>query len=267
MNLVSKIVAVVVAIATIIFFWQRSDAVVVDNQYHFSHNDIAKLYDIEQQLGDIIGTSVVESETDVLYNLVIAAAQKSILGNSGIKVEQDNAIAFVEQNNQVFKGFYEKAKQQMGLESYYRLLIEPIAISEAFLRFYNAVEPAKQRGEAVLKAAKIRGLSAVAAELKQDVVDVNIAKNNTALLQEFSKFKKEGVFDVIYPKTIKIAGNIAVLNLNFKKEEVDITALVFKIVPYRQFITQLLANVDIAFPMFSRYAMGDIYNEKGSLLQ
>ncbi|MBW5288674.1 hypothetical protein [Abyssogena phaseoliformis symbiont] len=44
------------------------------------------------------------------------------------------------------------------------------------------------------------------------------------------------IISIIYPKTIRIGNNIAVLDLNFKKKDISIKALVFKIVSYQEFL-------------------------------
>lgn len=267
MNLVFKMILIVVFGFFAYFIWQATDAVVIDNQYHFSHEDINKLYEVETQLGDILGTSVIHSKDDVLYNLVISAIQKSILDKNGIKVQAEEATRFVEQNNQNFKGFYQNFKQQLGDDDYYHLLIEPVAISRVFLRFYNAVEPAQKKSNLALEAAKKYGLSAVASNLKQKIVDVNFIKNNSILMKEFLKFKKSGISNVVYPSAIKINDNIAIFELNFKGSKLSVKALVFKIVPYQNFLAQLAEKIMIKFPTFSRYSLKDIHSKDKGILQ
>jgi hypothetical protein len=258
---------VVIVIFSANFIWQGADAIIVNQQYHFSHNDINKLYDVETQLGEIIGTSVVKSKVDVLYNLVISAVQKSILNKNNIKIDKEKAVQLVEQNNQNFKGIYQKFKQQLGSEDYYRLLIEPVFISQTFLRFYYANEPAKRRSNVALKIAQEKGIKASAKEFKQEIVDVNIDKNNAALMQKFLSFKPAKVDSVIYPRTIKIGGYIAILDLKFNKNIVDAKGLTFKIMSYKDFLTKLSDKITMDFPIYSRYSLNDIYNKKGSILQ
>lgn len=267
MNLIGKVVLAVIFGFFAYLIWQGTDAVVINNQYHYSHNDIDKLYEIETQLGEIIGTSVVNSKEDALYNLTISAIQKSILDNNDVKIDQEKATQFVEQNNKIFKGIYQTFKQQLGADDYYRLLIEPIAISQIFLRFYYATEPAQQRANAVLKVAQEKGLKVIAKKLKQTIVDIDINKNNVALTQAFLALKQEGVFDIIYPNTVKINNYIAVLDLKFNAGNVNVKALVFKITPYKSFFTPLASKIAIDLPTFSSYNIKDIHNKKGSIIQ
>ncbi|MBE8189329.1 MAG: hypothetical protein HAW58_00305 [Candidatus Thioglobus sp.] len=269
MNLVVKIIIVGVVVFGFLlnFIWQKTDAVIIDNQYHFSNEDIDKLFDVEVQLGEIIGTSVVQKKADVLYNLVISSLQKSILNKHNIELEKANATEFVEKNQQNFKGFYKKFKEQMGVDDYYQLLIEPVAINGKFLSFYNAVEPAKQRANAALALAQKDGLEAAAKQLNKEIKEVNINENNSALKAEFLQFKTKDLLSVIYPKPVKIGDNIAVLDLDFKEDTISAKALVFKIIPYQNFLVQLSKKISIQFPFFSRYNLADIHNKKGSILK
>ena len=80
MQLVIKAIIVVAILSFALnFAWQHKvDAVVIDDTYSFTHNDISSLYALETRLGKIIGSSVVNFEIDVLYNLIISSIQKTI---------------------------------------------------------------------------------------------------------------------------------------------------------------------------------------------
>lgn len=271
MNLKTKIIAATVAAVVVFvfvanFIWQKTDAVIIDNQHHFTHEDITKLYEVEMQLGDIIGKSVVKEKTDVLYSLVISSIQKSILNKNNINIKKDRAIEFVEKNHQNFKGFYDKFKQQMGEESYYQLLIEPVAIDQTFRIFYNAVEPAKKNATVALKIAQDEGLSVAENKLNQKAVELDVSKFDD-LKEKFLEFKKKDIKNIIYPKLIRIGDNIAVFDLDFSKSVMSVKALVFEIVPYRIFLTQLFKDISIKFPILSVYNLEDIHNKKGSILK
>lgn len=253
-----KIFLVILILFSAWFFWKKSDAVIIDNNYHFTHNNIDDLYDVEMKLAKIKGSSVVNSKIDVLYNLVITSMQKTILKNNGVTIDKNNAISFVEKTNPNFAGFYKDIEKHLG-DDYYKLLIEPVVISETFVKFYQSVEPARQKALAALKIAG-KGLEYIAKKSNKSIVKLNIDGKmlKKELIEKGSK---------IYKKVVKINGNFAIFRVNsINNNNAKIDAVMFKIVSYKNLLSQLTKEITVVFPFFSWYDNKDINNKKGSVL-
>jgi hypothetical protein len=253
------IIAVVLIFIVGYFVWQNSAAVaVVDTK--FSHNDINKLYNVEQQLAKIIGDSVVNNKTDVLYNLVLTSLQKQILSNNNVKIARNDAIKLVETDNNL-KGFYAQAKQKLGEDKYYQLLIEPVVISKLFYNFYNIANDANIQANRVLQALQNTSLEEIAKNNNLTLSELNLAKENNRNLA-----KQLGDKTGIYPQVFNLGDKVLVLKvIGYDDEFIKTKALAFSKESYKNFITKQLDKDKIVFPFYSLYNMDDIVNKKGSL--
>ncbi len=258
------VVIMVAAFATWVVYKDIA-TVIVGNKYSFSYNDINNLYNAEQKLAAISGKSLVSSNKDVLYNLVLSSMQKIILLEKGIKVDKNKAIKFIEESNKSFKGILVDIKQELG-NNYFKLLIEPIAISQAFLRFYQF--SVNSTVNTIFTAVKKQGLSVTAKQINKKIVKLPLEKNkNKDLAAEFNKnYKTNKNNEIIYSKVVKIGNSFAILRLNsIDDKNINTDALFIDVVAYRYFLSQLVKDITVDFPVTSLYNIEDIYNKKGSI--
>lgn len=243
--------------------WYRLSSAVIIGETSFTHKDIDTLYQVETELGEILGTNAVTSKEDVLYNLSVSSLQKQILKNNGVNLNREQILES-EENNILLKGFYQQTKESLGVDDYYRLLIEPVAISKLFVNFYKVANTANRNALAVLTSLRNNiTLEQIATNNGVQLVNLAIDKaGNSALTAQLNN--RTG----IYPRPITIGDNIMVAEVTgYEEATIQLKAIVFKKNSYKQFVTNTLDIGKIEFPFYSAYSKNDITEKEGSILQ
>ncbi len=252
-----------IVIVFVYLMWYRLANAVIIGETSFTHKDIDTLYQLETELGGILGTNVVNSKEDVLYNLSVSSLQKQVLQNNGVELNREQILQS-EENNVLLKGFYQQAKDNLGIDEYYRLLIEPVAVSKLYVNFYELANTANRNALAVL--ASLRNnvtLEQIAANNGVQLVDLAIDKaSNSELTSQLNN--RTG----IYPRPIAIGDNIIIAEvIGYEETTIVLKAIVFKKNSYKQFITNTLNTGKIEFPFYSVYNKNDLIEKEGSILQ
>lgn len=231
------------------------------NSVAYSYGDVGKVYQVEQWIGDVIGSSVIKSRRDAFYYLVVSGIQKEILKGKDISVSTRKAIQSVESRT-ALKGLYAKIKRYLD-DDYYRLFIEPMVINDVFAAYFKSNEPRKEVAQSIFQDALDLGLTEAAKKAEMKVVELFIPKNeqNAALVQELENQKGS-----VYKRIVESNREYSIIKPKDVGEKgVVFDAVVVRKKSLRQFLKDEMKNVPLEYSALSWYRENDLKKREGSI--
>lgn len=254
-------VAFLLVVWAVSYYFYSFASIVTVGDVSYTYSDVNRVYKVEQWIGDILGSSIVKSKSDVLYNLVLAGIKKEILRKNNISISSVNAIQIMESRT-ILKGLYAKIKNYLD-DDYFRLFIEPMAVDDTFAAFFTANEPQRKVANSIHQDALKIGLSEAAKKTDRQVVEVFIplTQRNTDFISKIKEVK-----DQVYNAIVETDTHYSIVKLKDVKDNgVVVDSIVVNKKTMREFLKNEMKAVPINLNLHSWYREKDLKKKEGSI--
>ena len=161
----------------------------------YSLRDVTAVASLQSRVAEAVGAAA-PGYRGAAETLAIAGIQKQVLAAQKAGLNSQVAMQLVEQRA-VAPGFLLAAKKSMGEDRYYRTVIEPVALGEVFVAYYNTNDPARKAASAALSVARQAGVSVVAQQQNLKVEQLQVPVENPANAAFVVKCKAVGINGVV----------------------------------------------------------------------
>lgn len=241
----AKVICLVGLASGAYLFYDKATIVKIgSNSTHYTYADVNRYYNFANKVADLTGGQAIRNRSVAFEMLTVAAMQKEILEAKKVVINKDRAIELVEAQS-VVSGLLKSQRKEMGDDDYYHVVVQPAAVSQLFVSYYRANDPAGKVARAALDAGQQSGIVAAAQKAGQKVVAVKvpIVPANSAFIEE----AKQNV-NAIIPKVVEDESGYSVVyvrEVNEREIVADVVSIPRK--PFGSFLRDELKTLNIPY--------------------